>query len=444
MNEPSTPSPAPIRIEDFPTAELPDQVAMLVAGADALAREGRRGEAETVYRRVLEAAPHHLQALTYIAMSAFETGRYEESVRYLIEAIRLEPTRPTLHQNLALVRLAQGLPGKALESIDQAIALNPEGAISHLHRGHILESLGQETPALESYGRGLARDPTLRIAPQSLPPGIRILAQRAIARLAPIRLARIDQAAQAVEAEHGIPLPARARRFLDIFKGLIPPPAEHPLQKPEFLFYPELGARPWFERGEFPWIHTFESKTGEIRREFEALEGGLEEAYVPKSTGQTIWSQLAGSREWGSFHLYRSGTPIAQILHLCPNSFAALKVLPLARGRNHAPEIFFSVLKPGVELPPHHGLSNAKLTLHLGLVVPPETAIRVGGEVRQWKEGRALIFDDSFEHSAWNHDTRPRAVLIADIWNPALSPPEQDLVERVIDAHSRFYEEYFS
>jgi aspartate beta-hydroxylase len=444
MNEPSPPTSAPIRIEDFPVAELPDQVVMLAESADALAREGRRADAETVYRRVLEAAPHHLRALTYLAMSAFETGRHEESVRYLMEAIRLEPSRSTLHQNLALVRLAQGLPGKALESIDQAIALHPEAAVNHLHRGHILESLGQETPALESYGRGLARDPTLRLATQSLPPGIRVLAQRAIARLAPIRLARIDEAARAVEAEHGVPLPARARRFLDIFKGLTPAPQEHPFQKPEFLLYPGLGARAWFERGEFPWIHAFESKTPDIRAEFEALESSLEEAYVPQSTGQKIWSPLAGSRDWGSFHLYRSGTPIPRILHLCPNTFAALKLLPLARGRNHAPEIFFSILKPGVELPPHHGLSNAKLTLHLGLEVPPETAIRVGGESRHWREGRSLVFDDSFEHSAWNHDTRPRAVLIADIWNPALTPTEQELVERVIDAHSRFYEEYFS
>jgi aspartate beta-hydroxylase len=444
MNEPSTPAAAPIRIEDFPVAELPDQIVTLAASADALAQEGRRSEAEAVYQRVLEAAPHHLRAMTYLAMSAFETGRHEESVRYLLEAIRIEPNRSILHRNLALVRLAQGLYSKGLEAIDRAIELNPEDALNHLHRGNLLESLGQETPALESYGRGLARDPALRLATPSLPPGIRALAQRAIGRLAPIRLARIDEVAAEVEARHGIPLPPRARRFLEIFKGLAPPVHEHPLQKPEFLFYPELGARPWFERGEFGWTRAFESRTEEIRAEFEALGSSLEEAYVPESPARTIWSPLAGSHDWGSFHLYRSGTPIPRILHLCPNTFTALKSLPLARGRSHAPEVFFSVLKPGVELPPHHGLSNAKLTLHLGLLVPPETAIQVGGEIRHWKEGRTLVFDDSFEHTAWNHDARPRAVLIVDIWNPALTPPEQELVERTIDVHSRFYEEYFS
>lgn len=44
------------------------------------------------------------------------------------------------------------------------------------------------------------------------------------------------------------------------------------------------------------------------------------------------------------------------------------------------------------------GPSNNRLTVHVGLVVPPGLSITVGGETRGWTEGEAIVFDDSFEH----------------------------------------------
>lgn len=60
------------------------------------------------------------------------------------------------------------------------------------------------------------------------------------------------------------------------------------------------------------------------------------------------------------------------------------------------------------------------LRCHLPLVVPAggSCAIRVGNETRQWKEGELMIFDDSFEHEAWNNSGEDRIVLMFDIPNP--------------------------
>ncbi len=435
----------PWRAEDFPQADLTDQIAVLVAGANALVREGRLEDAEAVYRRILKTAPHNLQAITFVALRAFDAGRYEESIVHLKEALVLDPNRDSLHRNLALVRLAQGLNGKALQAIDRAIELNPDSALNHLHRGVILESLDRKSEALASYGRALARDPVLRHLPSGLPPKIRALAHRAISHLAPILLARIDAAQREVETASGAPLPARARDFLEIFKGLTPRVYEDSNQRPEFLFYPGLNPRPWFERGEFSWIRALESATPAIRTEFEALDAGLEEPHLPaQSACPKHWQHLAGSLAWGSFPLYRSGVPVPKILHVCPGTFSALKCLPLAQGRGHSPEVFFSTLKPGTHLPAHHGQSNAWVTIHLALVVPDESTIQVGGETRHWRKGRTLIFDDSFKHVARNEGSAALTVLTANIWNPALSAIERELIERVIDAHSRFSEEYFT
>ena len=66
-----------------------------------------------------------------------------------------------------------------------------------------------------------------------------------------------------------------------------------------------------------------------------------------------------------------------------------------------------STLLPGTHISAHCGMSNAKLRAHLGLRVPTVAApstlshIRVAEEVRRWREGEWLIFDDSFEHEVW-------------------------------------------
>lgn len=433
----------PWRIEDFPQAELPDQIATLGAGADALVQEGRLAEAETVYRRILDVAPYNLRALTFIAMRAFETGRYEESVDLLQEAIRLEPGRNTLHRNLAFVRLLQGLYGKALESIDQAIALAPDSALNHLHRGVILENLGQGNEALMSYGRALARDPTLRLSLTSLPPRVRTLAARAISRLTPVLQERIAAAEREVSEMHRAPLPPRAREFIEIVKGLRPRVSTEPRQGRAWLFYPGLAARPWFERGEFDWMRDFESAHATIRAEFEALEDAPD--LTPLSSNLAARSGPSPEPTgWRRISLYESGIAFPKVLHRCPETFAALKHLPLAQGRGHFPDVRFATLRSGAHAFSPPAPSNVKLTLQLGLLVPDTCSLTVGGETRRWRKGRTLIFDDSFEMSACNESPTDLTVLAAEIWHPALEPIERELIERTIDAQARFSEEYLA
>ena len=43
--------------------------------------------------------------------------------------------------------------------------------------------------------------------------------------------------------------------------------------------------------------------------------------------------------------------------------------------------------------------------------------------MREWAEGRCLIFDDSFEHEVWHEGDSDRVVLICDLWHPDLDLP---------------------
>ena len=85
----------------------------------------------------------------------------------------------------------------------------------------------------------------------------------------------------------------------------------------------------------------------------------------------------------------------------------------------------FSLLRPGARIAPHTGMYNTRLVCHLPLIVPPGCRFRVGNEVREWQEGKLLIFDDTIEHEAWNDGTEDRVVLIFDIWRPELSEQER-------------------
>lgn len=73
----------------------------------------------------------------------------------------------------------------------------------------------------------------------------------------------------------------------------------------------------------------------------------------------------------------------------------------------------FSLFRPGTHLYPHRGELPGVVRCHLPLVVPPgDVALRFGGEVRQWRPGQCVVFDDTVEHEAWNHGASDRIVLL--------------------------------
>jgi hypothetical protein len=91
------------------------------------------------------------------------------------------------------------------------------------------------------------------------------------------------------------------------------------------------------------------------------------------------------------------------------------------------------------QLFPHHGMTNAQLKLHVGLIVPavgggaydaaaaadpavvPCARLRVGNETRPWVQGRVLAFDDSFEHAVDNTCDAERVVLQLVFAHPDLA-----------------------
>jgi aspartyl/asparaginyl beta-hydroxylase (cupin superfamily) len=199
------------------------------------------------------------------------------------------------------------------------------------------------------------------------------------------------------------------------------------------LHFPFLPAEEFFERRHFPWLDEIEAKTGLIRAELEALLAADRSSILPyvamePGTPANKWSPLDRSLDWGALHLWKDGRRDEAACALAPRTAAAVEALPLVDLPGRTPTIFFSLLRPGTHLPPHTGVSNARTIIHLPLIVPPGCAFRVGGQTREWEEGRAWAFDDTIEHEAWNRSDKVRAILIFDVWNPYIEEAERDLL----------------
>lgn len=123
------------------------------------------------------------------------------------------------------------------------------------------------------------------------------------------------------------------------------------------------------------------------------------------------------------------GEPQPAALARCPATRDALEAIPRAELPGRCPNAFFSILQPRTRIPPHGGVSNTRLTVHLPLIVPNGCGFRVGGETREWRIGEAFVFDDTIEHEAWNDSDHPRAVLIFDVWNPYLTALERRMLQ---------------
>ena len=44
--------------------------------------------------------------------------------------------------------------------------------------------------------------------------------------------------------------------------------------------------------------------------------------------------------------------------------------------------------------------------------------------MKEQEEGKALIFDDSYNHEAWHDGSQTRILLILDFWHPDLANEE--------------------
>ena len=125
-----------------------------------------------------------------------------------------------------------------------------------------------------------------------------------------------------------------------------------------------------------------------------------------------------------------AGRKYEQSCARCPVTAKTMEYVPAAMELAMAGggETLFSTLKPGTHLRPHCGSTNARLTCHMGIIVPAGCTIRCGEEWRGWKEGECIVFDDSWEHEVFHRGESDRIVLLINFWHPDL-PADQRRIQ---------------
>jgi hypothetical protein len=372
-----------------------------------------------------------LQDLARSAMQALVSGDARRARENFERVISQAQVDASVHLGHAYAcRALKDLPS-ARAAVDRVLALEPRNLRALVLKGDCLVEAGDLPTASSFYSEALRTAPPMESLPEDLRREVE-RARGALERVAGIFETGLRErlASQGLDQEEA----ARFRESLEILFGR----QSVQFQQPRFYFMPGLPQRYFYERAEFPWIEGLEAAAGDIRAEAEALledESGFR-PYVQSNPNlpHRNRERMVDNPDWSAFYLWKFGEPVAENLARCPRTAAALQAVPLACSPNRSPSVLFSLLRPGAHIPAHRGMVNTRLIAHLPLIVPGKCRFRVGNEIREWVEGRAWVFDDTMEHEAWNGSDRRRVVLIFEIWQPALTPAERDLVNAMFTA----------
>ena len=188
---------------------------------------------------------------------------------------------------------------------------------------------------------------------------------------------------------------------------------------------------PFLDPALLPWTAAVERHWPEIRAELDEVLRYRDE--LPNFQEISVdQATITDDDRWKTFFFFGFGFKSEANCARCPRTTAALELIP---GMTTA---FFSILSPGKHIEAHRGPYRGVMRYHLGLRVPePADAagISVGGQVAHWAEGASLLFDDGYEHYAWNDTDGIRAVLFVDVVRP-LRRPAADVNRAVLRAVS--------
>jgi aspartyl/asparaginyl beta-hydroxylase (cupin superfamily) len=416
------------------------QIRALMEAVDRADRSGNGAEADRLMQQACAAAPDHPGVLNAAGMRWLVGGNPAAARPLLERATVADPASPALWLSLALAHRDLGDGASERAAIDRALVADPRHFPSLLHKARLLERQGKPKQAAYLYHAFLCCVPPAAQQPPAIQAAIDH-AQRAVrgnsAALEAFLAPRIAEARSRHSGE-------RLDRFDACYEALAGR-RDHFTPQPTFMLFPRLPAVEFLDREDFPWLTAFEKATGEIRDEARRALARTADDFVPyisKPAGAPVdqWRELNNSRRWSTYFLLKNGTRMEEHLGRCPRTAGLLAQAPLCNVPQHAPTAFFSVLAPHTRIPAHTGVTNTRFIVHVPLVVPPACGFRVGAERREWREGHAWVFDDTFEHEAWNDSDEPRIVLIFDVWNSFLTEAERDLVAALTEGVQTYYE----
>ena len=400
--------------------------------------------AEQAYLRLLDVQPDDAEALQFLATRQLGRGNTARAIELLLAAQRTQPQDAAILHQLGSAQMLAGDLQAAVDSLRKGLELAPGMFVARLRLGVVFEQQGRWHEAMVAYLSAIhaAQAHGRWLSDATTAPGVRDAVKHATQYVAAGRRELFDAIIEPLRQRYGRSELARVDQCLSIYLQEQPALLPDPRQRPEFLYFPGIPSQTFYPRGRFPAHARLEAAVDVIREELHAVLSNGQDDLVPflgTNSTEAVSAHLLGSSgtqeaAWDAFFFDRHGVRHDAHCARCPRTIELLDSMPLVQVRDHAPETLYSVLRPGTHILPHRGVTNTRLVTHLPLIVPPDCALRVGGETHVWEEGRCVTFDDTFEHEAWNHSDQTRAVLIMDSWNPDLSEAERAAVADLVAA----------
>ncbi|HEX8232460.1 MAG TPA: sulfotransferase [Caulobacteraceae bacterium] len=144
-------------MSDAQTPARPE--AAVLADVDLALRADDLERAARVAERAVEEGSGHPLLLGLAAYRLKERGRFAEAIDMAVRAHKTDPQDVTVLRVLADALAHQNRFDEALKVLDEALRLNPDYAEGHYGRGVVLEALGQLQGAMDCYRRANELEP---------------------------------------------------------------------------------------------------------------------------------------------------------------------------------------------------------------------------------------------------------------------------------------------
>ena len=194
-----------------------------------------------------------------------------------------------------------------------------------------------------------------------------------------------------------------------------------------FYFSSSVKNTAYIDLAHFPELEVL-TENWELMRD-EALALNDQQAIKSSDDLDDIGFNSFFKTGWKRFYLKWYGVDLLSAQRLCPETFELLSSIDCVKGA------MFAMLPPGARLVRHRDPYAGSLRYHLGLVTPNDDAcyLSVDGGRYSWRDGEAVMFDETYLHFAENQTDQNRIVLFLDIKRPV----KYAWVDRFNDLFSR-------
>ncbi|HEX7048248.1 MAG TPA: aspartyl/asparaginyl beta-hydroxylase domain-containing protein [Gammaproteobacteria bacterium] len=175
--------------------------------------------------------------------------------------------------------------------------------------------------------------------------------------------------------------------------------------------------RPIMDLADFAELEEIRKNWKTIRDEALALQRGKAFEHTTRRDSQAYYDvgfHTFFKYGWSKYYLKWYGYTHESGKRSCPETVRILESVPGVKGA------LFTLLPPGSKLTPHSDPFACSLRYHLGLATPNSDAcwINIDGTTYSWRDGDALLFDETYIHHAANDTGEHRLILMCDIARP--------------------------